>query len=78
MAKEGIGTVRMKLVSEPYYNYSTGVNPVVIVYTPDSGLNGQDYSVAWDNYMKKTFSNQPGLLSVRSGHQDKINNSRIH
>lgn len=67
MAKEGIGTVRMKLVNEPYYNYSTGVNPLVIVYTPDSGLNGKDYTVAWDNFMRKTFSNQPGLTFSPSG-----------
>ena len=61
MAKEGIGTVRMTMVREPYYNYTTGVNPVVIEYTPYSGLNGLDYSVAWDNFMRKTFSNQQGL-----------------
>ena len=57
MAKEGIGTVRMRMVGEPYYNYTENVNPIVIVYTP----LGQDYSVAWDNYIKKTFTNQPGL-----------------
>jgi hypothetical protein len=74
MAKEGIGTVRMKLVNEPYYNHSTGVNPLVIVYTPDSGLNGKDYTVAWDNYMKKTFSNQPGLTFS----PDPLNNPGNH
>jgi hypothetical protein len=67
MAKEGIGTVRMKLVNEPYYNYTTGVNLLVIEYTPYSGLNGQDYSVAWDNFMRKTFSNQQGLSFSPSG-----------
>jgi len=64
MAKEGIGTVRMRMAQEPYYNYTTGVNSVEIVYTPDSGLNGLDYSVAWDNYMRKNFDNQPGLNFV--------------
>ena len=68
MAKEGIGTVRMKLVGEPYYNYTTGVDKVEITYTPYSGLNGLDYSTAWDNYMRKTFSNlQPDLAFNPSG-----------
>jgi hypothetical protein len=59
MAKEGIGTVRMALVGEPYYNYTPGISvPIYVDYTPDPG---QDYSVAWDNYIKKTFTNQPGL-----------------
>jgi len=63
MAKEGIGTVRMRMVGEPYYNYTENVNSIVIDYTP----LGQDYSVAWDNYIKKTFSNQPGLTLGSSG-----------
>jgi hypothetical protein len=51
MAKEGIGTVRMALVGEPYYNYTPGISvPIYVDYTP--GL-GQDYSVAWDNYFMK-------------------------
>jgi hypothetical protein len=51
MAKEGIGTVRMKLVGEPYYNYTSGIIvPIYVDYTPGSG---QDYSVAWDNYFMK-------------------------
>ena len=57
IAKEGIGTVRMKQMEEPYYNYTTNVNSIDIVYTPNPALNGQDYSVAWDNYIKKTFTN---------------------
>jgi hypothetical protein len=60
MAKEGIGTVQMTL-GETNYNYTPNINPIIIVYTPNPGLNGMDYSVAWDNYIKKTFSNQPGL-----------------
>jgi hypothetical protein len=50
LAKEGIGTIQMELVGEPYYN-ETFVSPgnnVRIVYTPDAT---QDYSVAWDNYI---------------------------
>ena len=60
MAKEGIGTVQMMLVGEPYYNESQidPGNEIEIVYIPDPA---QDYSVAWDNYFKKTFTNQPGL-----------------
>jgi len=60
MAKEGIGTVQMTL-GETNYNYTPNINPIIIVYTPDPGMNGMDYSVSWDNYIKKTFSNQPGL-----------------
>ena len=68
MAKEGIGTVRMKLGKTDYSsNPPTAGGSVVIDYTPDPGLNGMDYSVAWDNYMKKTFSNQPGLTFNPSG-----------
>ena len=60
MAKEGIGTVQMMLVGEPYYNETfVPVNQnIILIYTPDAT---QDYSVAWDNYFKKTFTNQPGL-----------------
>ncbi len=61
IAKEGIGTVRMKQIEEQYYNYTTNVASINIVYTPNPALNGQDYSVAWDNYIRKTFTNQEGL-----------------
>jgi hypothetical protein len=59
MSKEGIGTVRMKLGETDYLPIAPTTNgQVTIVYTPDPGLNGLDYSVGWDNFMKKTFSNQ--------------------
>jgi len=61
MAKEGIGTVRMKMMGEPYYNYNESVDSIEIEYTP----LGQDYSVAWDNYIRKTF--QPGLTLTPVG-----------
>jgi hypothetical protein len=60
LAKEGIGTVQMTL-GDTNYTYVQDINPIDIVYTPDPGLNGLDYSVAWDNYIRKTFDNQPGL-----------------
>ena len=71
MAKEGIGTVQMAL-GETNYTYVPNINsPINIVYAPNPGLNGQDYSVAWDSYINKTFTNQPGLtltpLSVAPG-----------
>ena len=67
MAKEGIGTVRMKLGNTSYIPIPpTAGGTVVIDYTPYSGLNGLDYSVAWDNYMKKTFDN-PDLTFSSSG-----------
>jgi len=57
LAKEGIGTVQMTL-GETNYTYVPNINDINIIYTPNSGM---DYSVAWDNYIKKTFTNQPGL-----------------
>ncbi len=55
MAKEGIGTVQMSMISEPYYNET--VIPVgqeiEIVFTPDAT---QDYSVAWDNYIWNSWN----------------------
>jgi hypothetical protein len=61
MAKEGIGTVRMKLgeTTSP----AAISSPLTIVYTPGE----QDYSVAWDNFIMKTFTNQPGLTITPSG-----------
>jgi len=68
MAKEGIGTVRMKLGNSTYVPIPPTVGGIVLIdYTPYSGLNGLDYSVAWDNFMKKTFANQPDLTFTPSG-----------
>jgi hypothetical protein len=57
MAKEGIGTVQMALVGEPYYNETVFITtdprlPIKMDYTYDTG---QDYSIAWDNYFTKTL-----------------------
>jgi hypothetical protein len=54
MAKEGIGTIQMELVGEPYYNetFVPSNGNVQIVYTPIA----QDYSVAWDNYIWNTWN----------------------
>ncbi len=55
MAKEGIGTVQMSLVGEPYFNETAIPNPneIEIVYTYDQI---QDYSVAWDNYIWNSWN----------------------
>ena len=54
MAKEGIGTVRMKLVGAEYHSYPEPVGTSLYVeYTPDTL---KDYSVAWDNYFTKTLN----------------------
>jgi hypothetical protein len=55
IAKEGIGTLQMELVGEPYYNetFVPSGQSVEIVYTPDAT---QDYSVAWDNYIWNTWN----------------------
>ena len=76
MAKEGIGTVQMMLVGEPYY-YPPLLIPngqsVQLVYTPDSG--GQDYSLAWDNYIMKTFNNPPYISVGKSGNTYTLTNN---
>jgi len=55
MAKEGIGTVQMSLVGEPYFNESAIPvgQEIEIVYRPDAT---QDYSVAWDNYIWNSWN----------------------
>jgi hypothetical protein len=50
MAKEGIGTVRMRLGNTTYRYESPVSSPVTVTYSPSPG---QDYSVAWDNYFTK-------------------------
>jgi len=62
MAKEGIGTVRMSLVGQPSFSeeYISPGEEIQFKYTPDST---QDYSVAWDNYIMKTFD-IPSYVSV--------------
>jgi len=70
MAKEGIGTVRMKMVGEPYYNetnFDVGDLrlPIHIDYTTDFD---QNYSVAWDNYFTEklgmTETGTPGTYDL--------------
>jgi len=65
MSKEGIGTVRMSLAGEPYFSKSVihMGEKIELVYTPDPT---QDYSVAWDNYIMKTFD-VPSYVSVTKG-----------
>ena len=55
MAKEGIGTVRMALVGEPYYNetYFTQPPPIYLRYTT---VSAQNFSVAWDNYFTEKLN----------------------
>jgi len=67
MAKEGIGTVRMRLIEipDPYtYIDESGVDDVEIDYTPGSV---QDYSVAWDNYIMKIHGMERTLSSGNPG-----------
>jgi hypothetical protein len=70
MAKEGIGTVRMKLVGEPYYNETNFAVedsrlPIKMRYTTDPA---QNYSVAWDNYFTEKVSmietTTPGIYDL--------------
>jgi len=54
-AKEGIGTVQMELVGDPYYKESpVPTNGVVIIKCVFDST--QDYSVAWDDYIWNKWS----------------------
>jgi len=60
MAKEGIGTVRMRLGDTNYAYFPTPgqpiTNPVFLTYTSDPA---QNYSVAWGNYFTNTLKMPP-------------------
>jgi hypothetical protein len=76
MAKEGIGTVQMALVGEPYYYetiISAGDLPVNLSYSYNSG---QNYSVGWDNYFTKTFSSSGTTIGTRKIYTLPIDPSR--
>jgi len=65
MAKEGIGTVRMTLVGEPYYNETSFPDPkwnlpVNLQYSTDSN---QNYTAAWDNYFTQKLNMTPDLTT---------------
>jgi hypothetical protein len=55
MSREGIGTVQMKLGQTEYtripFSPQTSIR---VVYTKGAG-NGQDYTLAWQNYFEKTM-----------------------
>ena len=59
MAKEGIGTVQMTL-GDTDYTYISPVSTGTIRIAYESNPN-QDYSAAWDNFMKTTFSINPSI-----------------
>jgi hypothetical protein len=66
MSKEGIGTVQMSLVGEPYFNETIvpANQDIELVYTPDPT---QDYSVAWDNYIWNTWNLPPSYKILKNG-----------
>jgi hypothetical protein len=72
MAKEGIGTVRMKLVepnspSPPFYPPSHAVN---ITFNSDCT---QDYSLAWSNYFRNSLG-MTGPQGSCGSHDYKLDN----
>jgi hypothetical protein len=62
IAKEGIGTVQMRLVGEPEYSsYQEPASTFLYLdYTPGTV---QDYSVAWNNYFTKTLNMNPPTIA---------------
>jgi hypothetical protein len=70
LAKEGIGTVRMKL-GETNFTTFAPVNPdsVVLTYTPDST---EDYSVGWANFFTSTLKMTGGPTTYNLPHTDLL------
>ncbi len=74
MAKEGIGSVQMSLVGEPYYNETIfPANDLRLPLTLEYNISHpeQDYSVAWDNYFTKTLNMQP-ILPITGSKREYI------
>jgi hypothetical protein len=67
LSRAGIGTVQMAMGATDYTYISPVPGSLCVVYTPDPTLNGQDYSVAWDNYFMKILNNPPDITVLRSG-----------
>jgi hypothetical protein len=70
VSKEGIGTVQMRLVGEPSYIPAPPIpkgQAINLVYKPAPSGGGQDYSVAWDNYITKIFDDPPYITMTPSG-----------
>ena len=68
-SRAGVGTVQMEIGGTNYTYISPVPSPLCIVYTPDPtpAPNGQDYSVAWDNYFMKILNNPPDITVLRTG-----------
>ncbi len=60
IAREGIGTVRMKSDDTGISYLEVPVNSLRVEYIPDPV---EDYSLAWDNYIRNTFPTEPGIFS---------------
>lgn len=61
MAKEGIGTVRMKLGKTKYIPINSPGSTLTINYTNYTPNSDQDYSVAWGNYFTKNLGMTSGV-----------------
>jgi len=67
MSKNGVGTVKMRVISSDYYSYSDANGMSVdVTYTPDSK---NDFSRAWSNYLTK-----PPLSLSESGNMYTLTN----
>jgi hypothetical protein len=72
LSKEGIGTVQMELVGDPYYKETTVPlhQSITLEYTP---VAAQDYSIAWDNYIWNTWE-VPQSYKARIGTRYTLTN----
>jgi hypothetical protein len=65
MAKTGISTVQTAMENANYTSVSSVNGPLCVIYTP-STADGQDYSVAWDNYFMKNLNYPPDITITRT------------
>jgi hypothetical protein len=56
MSRNGIGTVKMKVIGSEFYTSPTDPNEMTVEITYNSGNNTiYDFSKAWDNYLKNSL-----------------------
>ena len=66
-SRTGIGTVQMAMGETNYtsWDWVAPAPSLCVVYTPDLTPEGQDYSVAWDNYFRNSMKmTTPGPSNV--------------
>lgn len=55
LSRSGVGTVQMAMGETTFLPPVHPSSSVCLEFQPDTSLNGQDYSLAWDNYFVNTM-----------------------